>query len=1202
MPGEGAGARENVVVCVRLRPSERDDGVWTFEHESNRVLPTEQHPALAKRAGSSTQADDDELRATYDFRYDHLVLGNERTESLYEASVYPVVRAAMEGYNGTVFAYGQTGSGKTYTMSGTHDEPGVIPCAVHDVFSMIREAPHREFLLRVSYLEIYNETLQDLLAPPDATPKKGKTPRIVEERGRVVLSGLHEEVVTTPHEVLALLDRGQAARHVGATDWNTRSSRSHSVFQITIESREEGGGGAVRVSQLNLIDLAGSERAASEAARRKEGAYINKSLLTLGTVIAKLTEPHPQDTHIPYRDSKLTRLLQTSLSGDARVAVICTISDASAAAIETLSTLKFGRRCKMVVTKAQKHVTVDDKALLEQYRKELDTLRARLEASTVESPPTTPTKDIEALRSERAAAEEEVAQMQETRTDLKQQIDHLTRLILTSRSVAAQTPARVPVAEYASSPRRGPRMSDLPARTPVATPRADFAQHAELATVRRELLQAKEAHYDAISTLEDELAAAKRDTEAANAAADEYKFELQDMQHAYGQARDLAAENEGLYRDAQAELDAARDEADELRAELDAAKADADELRADNDLAKDEADELRAELDDLQAKIHEVVEERDAAFADVEDARRAARDADAHLDALREQVEVLQREADDARADADDARNDAEDARAAAAEAKRRTTEALASVSGTEKQLRQAREEHATDEAHREFRELVGSHAEASEKDTAHLHARIAALERALSEERATRDLNSLPERPPASPMRARRGMTPPRVPLRTRSTGGTPEPGDLRAQVEQQKALIATLNQSVEGWQARVQMQAKKIAQLAAMVEDAPEPTSVAARYEQAIATPDRAARYEQAAATPERAAKEAEAKERRERIEEKRQRREAAEKRDAENEERRIQDERRRREEERERRRREREEEREREAQRKEERERETRRKERAAAERQEREAKREAERQERDAKMREQEAKLREQEAKLREQQARHEHERQSAVRPALLTPTPHRPRSGSPRALPTPGSPSRALPSPQSPSRALPTPGSPTRRPLPSPTGPPLAHAAAPPPARVVPSGSVAALRASLTMHDGLRPQRASSLAPLPESPTSRPLPQPMERRRPPTSPDEAVARRSAGPPPSHTIRARLSAYTDGAMPRKAPSTLALHERERSSSILRELNDLRAMPRVESSRTVYASPRLPSEKTQARLSAAAYRPDASQYYIS
>lgn len=1173
MPGEGAGARENVVVCVRLRPSEHDDGVWTFEHDSNRVLPTEQHPALAKRAGSSTQADDDELRATYDFRYDHLVLGNERTESLYDASVYPVVRAAMEGYNGTVFAYGQTGSGKTYTMSGTHDEPGVIPCAVHDVFSMIREAPHREFLLRVSYLEIYNETLQDLLAPPDATPKKGKTPRIVEERGRVVLSGLHEEVVTTPHEVLALLDRGQAARHVGATDWNTRSSRSHSVFQITIESREEGGGGgAVRVSQLNLIDLAGSERAASEAARRKEGAYINKSLLTLGTVIAKLTEPHPQDSHIPYRDSKLTRLLQTSLSGDARVAVICTISDSSAAATETLSTLKFGRRCKMVVTKAQKHVTVDDKALLEQYRKELDTLRARLEASTVESPPTTPTKDIEALRSERAAAAQEVAQMQETRTDLKQQIDHLTRLILTSRSVAAQTPARVPVEEYAS-PRRGPRMSDLPVRTPVATPRADFAQHAELATVRRELLQAKEAHYDAISTLEDELVAAKRETEAAKAAADEFKFEMQDMQHAYGQARDLAAENEGLYRDAQAELDTARDEADELRAELDAAKADADELRADNDLAKDEADELRAELDDLQAKIHEVIEERDAAFADAEDARRAARDTDAELDALREQVQVLQREADDARADADDARNDAEDARAAAAEAKRRTTEALASVSGTEKQLRQAREEHATDEAHREFRELVGSHAEASEKDTAHLHARIAALERALTEERATRDLNSLPERPPASPMRARRGMTPPRVPLRTRSTGGTPEPGDLRAQVEQQKALIATLNQSVEGWQARVQMQAKKIAQLAALVEDAPEPAGVTARYEQAIATPDRAA-------------KDAEAKERRERIEEKRQRREAAEKLEAEKEERRIQEERRRREEERERRRREREEEREREKQREE----------RAAAERekqrdaerQEREAKREAERREREAKVREQEAKLHEQEATLREQQARHEHERQSAARPALLTPTPQRPRSGSPRALPTPGSPSR--------------------RPLPSPTGPPLAvppaprDLPAPPSARVVPSGSVAALRASLTMHDGLRPQR-EPLAPLPESPTSRPLPRPMERRRPPpTSPPDDAARRSAGPPPSHTIRARLSAYTDGAMPRKAPSTMALHERERSSSILRELNDLRAMPRVESSRTVYASPRLPSEKTQARLSAAAYRPDASQYYIS
>ena len=142
-----------------------------------------------------------------------------------------------------------------------------------------------------------------------------------------MLSGMEEQIVTTPQEVMALLQKGQRARHIGATDWNTRSSRSHCVFQITIESREQASKSEVRVSQLNLIDLAGSERAASEAVRRKEGAFINKSLLTLGTVIAKLTETSTSsDVHVPYRDSKLTRLLQTSLSGDARVTVICTVT------------------------------------------------------------------------------------------------------------------------------------------------------------------------------------------------------------------------------------------------------------------------------------------------------------------------------------------------------------------------------------------------------------------------------------------------------------------------------------------------------------------------------------------------------------------------------------------------------------------------------------------------------------------------------------------------------------------------------------------------------------------------------------------------------------------------------------------------------------------------------------------------------------
>ncbi|PWN42336.1 kinesin-domain-containing protein, partial [Ceraceosorus guamensis] len=305
--------------------------------------------------------------STYNFCFDSLVTPEASTDVMYEQHISPLVTAAVQGYNGTVFAYGQTGSGKTHTMSGSKEEPGVISRAVDEVWRGVESDDSREFLLRVSYLEIYNETLRDLLAPLPARVKSGslqdggddtrpasptKALRIIEGPSRVQVVGLREDIVTSPEDVLSLLEAGQRHRHQAATDWNERSSRSHCVFTITIESRDKQvHGSEVRISQLNLIDLAGSERAASSQDRRKEGAFINKSLLTLGTVIAKLSEASASQ-HIPYRDSKLTRLLQNSLGGNARVAVVCTLSPLKEHAVESLSTLKFGRRCKMVTTRA----------------------------------------------------------------------------------------------------------------------------------------------------------------------------------------------------------------------------------------------------------------------------------------------------------------------------------------------------------------------------------------------------------------------------------------------------------------------------------------------------------------------------------------------------------------------------------------------------------------------------------------------------------------------------------------------------------------------------------------------------------------------------------------------------------------------------------------------------------------------------------
>ncbi|KAK1293600.1 Kinesin-like protein NACK2 [Acorus calamus] len=286
------------------------------------------------------------------------VFGEEcTTVEIYEARTKEIVAAAVRGFNGTVFAYGQTNSGKTYTMRGSTDEPGVIPLAVHDLFNSIQEDVDREFLLRMSYMEIYNEEINDLLAPEHRKLQIHESL----ERG-IFVAGLREEIVTCPEQVLDFIKFGESHRHIGETNMNTYSSRSHTIFRMIIESREKTEDGnetnacdAVRVSVLNLVDLAGSERAAktgAEGVRLREGSHINKSLMTLGTVIKKLSEgAESHGSHVPYRDSKLTRILQPSLGGNANTAIICNI---------TLAQI------------------LTDAALLRRQKKEIEELRAQL--------------------------------------------------------------------------------------------------------------------------------------------------------------------------------------------------------------------------------------------------------------------------------------------------------------------------------------------------------------------------------------------------------------------------------------------------------------------------------------------------------------------------------------------------------------------------------------------------------------------------------------------------------------------------------------------------------------------------------------------------------------------------------------------------------------------------------------------------------
>ncbi|CAJ2679355.1 unnamed protein product [Trifolium pratense] len=351
--------RDSISVTIRFRPlSEReyqrgDEIAWYAD--GDKIVRNEFNPATA-------------------YAFDRVFGPHTNSDEVYEVAAKPVVKAAMEGVNGTVFAYGVTSSGKTHTMHGDQNSPGIIPLAIKDVFSSIQDTPGREFLLRVSYLEIYNEVINDLLDPT------GQNLRVREDAQGTYVEGIKEEVVLSPGHALSFIAAGEEHRHVGSNNFNLFSSRSHTIFTLMIESSVHGKEyDGVIFSQLNLIDLAGSESSKTETTglRRKEGSYINKSLLTLGTVIGKLSEG--KSSHVPYRDSKLTRLLQSSLSGHGHVSLICNVTPASSNMEETHNTLKFASRAKRVEIYASRNKIIDEKSLIKKYQREISVLKSELD-------------------------------------------------------------------------------------------------------------------------------------------------------------------------------------------------------------------------------------------------------------------------------------------------------------------------------------------------------------------------------------------------------------------------------------------------------------------------------------------------------------------------------------------------------------------------------------------------------------------------------------------------------------------------------------------------------------------------------------------------------------------------------------------------------------------------------------------------------
>ncbi|KAL7617099.1 kinesin-like protein KIN-7G [Lactuca sativa] len=395
--GQEPGAHgEKIFVSVRVRPlnekeiAKNDSCDW--ECVSNDTILYKS--GLAEQRSTHPNA----------YTFDRVYGCDSTTKQVYEEGVKKVALSALNGINSSVFAYGQTSSGKTYTMTG------ITQYAISDIFDYIKKQNDREFVLKFSAIEIYNECVRDLLSAD------GTQLRLLDDpvKGTVV-DKLTEIRLKNWTHLMQLLGMCEAQRHIGETSMNEVSSRSHQIIRLTIESSPSEfariGSASSLTATVNFVDLAGSERASqtlSAGTRLKEGCHINRSLLTLGTVIRKLSKS--RNGHVPYRDSKLTRILQNSLGGNARTAIVCTLSPAHAHLEQSRNTLLFAVCAKEVRTSAQVNVVVSEKALVKQLQREMERLQREL-------------KNMSAANNNESVIKEKESQIE----DMQQEIKDLTQ-------------------------------------------------------------------------------------------------------------------------------------------------------------------------------------------------------------------------------------------------------------------------------------------------------------------------------------------------------------------------------------------------------------------------------------------------------------------------------------------------------------------------------------------------------------------------------------------------------------------------------------------------------------------------------------------------------------------------------------------------------------------------------------------------------
>ena len=400
---------DNLRVAIRVRPPlnrETQEGV-PFR---SIAIVSEDHKSisLAEYVGSEFSEierqrqwiEEPSLFHLHRFTFDSIFDMDSLQEDVYNISAKQAVQSVLEGYNSTIFCYGQTGTGKTYTMEGfTYDSKnpnrGIIQRTIQDIFNFIETTSdeNTKFIIRASFLQIYNENISDLLK----SDKKNLQIREDKKKG-IYVDLLSEWAVRTPLDLYALLRRGSNNRCTSTTYMNDVSSRSHAVFQITVEQmseddlnleKKDNNKMQIKIGKLNLVDLAGSERiriTGNQGKLLEESKKINKSLSCLGNVINALTSEKkvklkniPKNNYIPYRDSKLTRLLQDSLGGNCKTTMIATISPSEDAFSESLSTLYFAQRAKKIKNRPVINEDVNNRALIRKYENELKNLRNELE-------------------------------------------------------------------------------------------------------------------------------------------------------------------------------------------------------------------------------------------------------------------------------------------------------------------------------------------------------------------------------------------------------------------------------------------------------------------------------------------------------------------------------------------------------------------------------------------------------------------------------------------------------------------------------------------------------------------------------------------------------------------------------------------------------------------------------------------------------